>query len=549
MIKVSVYLSTVQCLVVECFTPTDSNAANGSAHHDSKPLGVQAKVSDSGNTPHRQTGKGSSPSLHPHPSPSGEGIQPPVNTPRFATTNSHSEDVGDALAIFVQNLDGRPLSDSIWAPKIRSSPLGGDRTPSRNLTPTWLVHPNPAINESFSRMTFRVADLDNRGANNIIGEHNVRPSRYSEGSSSPSPVSVPTKRELTPSNGHDSSPVSVLGLNKTTPTLTFRNGDDEVSPVSGPGPIKSTNTYKIGHDEVIVEDGLGVKAANTSTNGIHEGITESSSPLPPHLRRTAKIRRPTGTVSSNNPEDEGEHTETNHSSDIHPVMQPENAGNHPKPMTMNTVEVPITSPSSPIQQALVSNPTSGVGAMARNVSSSATADQGVVTSDGSGTIDEDFNRLEASGFLSAENVVILQRIRERLSGSEAQETPLDNCLPAKTSKDSAHPDILTKTDENRTSMNATETIDQVPSKACVTGVSRSLQGQTNSKDESIIRPASTTVTPASKAVAGRKISQSILTEDSENRENLNYFTSWGKREVRASPRKYLSQICLIIPFD
>ena len=58
-------------------------------------------------------------------------------------------------------MKGVPLSESIWAPKHlphQQSLLKGPRTPSRDLTPIKAVEPNPAINDTFTRMSFKAAD-------------------------------------------------------------------------------------------------------------------------------------------------------------------------------------------------------------------------------------------------------------------------------------------------------------------------------------------------------------------------------------------------------
>ena len=106
------------------------------------------------------------------PSPPRQGLLPPHNTPRTAPASPHrilslndSPDqhpsvVGEAIYEYVQGMKGLPLSESIWAPKHvphQRSLLRGPRMPSTDLTPVKLVEPNPAINDTFPRMSFKAA--------------------------------------------------------------------------------------------------------------------------------------------------------------------------------------------------------------------------------------------------------------------------------------------------------------------------------------------------------------------------------------------------------
>lgn len=184
-------------------TPAESGIDTGEFPPLSNAMDVPSVVLRGDHAP-TQSPESSSPTSHPHPSPSISGLRAPVNSPQvhasslqFAPGNTHNEDVGAALAWFVQNLEGRSLNESMWAPKnakYAPSPLRGSRVPSSNvvlpgasgscapskdLTPVNVVQPNSAINDSFSRMTFRAADSDRRVSDHIIGERNVRPSTAS----------------------------------------------------------------------------------------------------------------------------------------------------------------------------------------------------------------------------------------------------------------------------------------------------------------------------------------------------------------------------------
>ena len=117
------------------------------------------------------------------PSPYLAGLKAPHNTPKTAASsprltagNTHNEDVAEALSDYVSTLDGRPLSDSMWAPGsagYKSSKLSGQRSTS-NLSPVKFVEPNPAINDTFDRMSFKAADPDDNISKNLIGDHNTK---------------------------------------------------------------------------------------------------------------------------------------------------------------------------------------------------------------------------------------------------------------------------------------------------------------------------------------------------------------------------------------
>ena len=123
-----------------------------------------------------------SPEAHPKPSPHVSGLKAPFNTPktaasspRLAAMNSHNEDVAEAFSEYVNTVDSRPLSESMWAPsaRYRSSTLGGARS-SKVLTPVKAVEPNPAINDTFDRMSFKAADPNHKIGENLIGERFTR---------------------------------------------------------------------------------------------------------------------------------------------------------------------------------------------------------------------------------------------------------------------------------------------------------------------------------------------------------------------------------------
>lgn len=126
--------------------------------------------------------------VHPIASPHVSGLRAPQNTPHTrpssphimpAHLRTHNEEVGLALSDFVNNMeDGKPLSESYWAPAnvaARAAAALDSRPASRNLIPTNIVKPNPAINDTFDRMSFRAADFDSKVGNNIFGDRISRP--------------------------------------------------------------------------------------------------------------------------------------------------------------------------------------------------------------------------------------------------------------------------------------------------------------------------------------------------------------------------------------
>lgn len=83
---------------------------------------------------------------------------------------TNNEDVSEALYDYFTNLQGmKPLSESIWAPKniqatrqrsLLNGPRMPPRTPAPNMTAVSVVQPNPDINDTFTRLSFKAADHD-----------------------------------------------------------------------------------------------------------------------------------------------------------------------------------------------------------------------------------------------------------------------------------------------------------------------------------------------------------------------------------------------------
>ena len=120
-----------------------------------------------------------SPEPHPTASPHISGLRAPYNTPktaasspRLTATEIHNQNVADAFYDYVNAMEGRPLSESIWAPanaRHKPSMPHGARS-ARVLTPIKAVQPNPDTNETFTRMTFKAADPIDTVGKNLIGD-------------------------------------------------------------------------------------------------------------------------------------------------------------------------------------------------------------------------------------------------------------------------------------------------------------------------------------------------------------------------------------------
>ena len=249
--------------------------------HDSK-----YNESDGSTTPPHATLAGqdythlTSPEAHPRPSPHISGLTAPHNTPktaasspRLAAAHTHNEDVAEAFSDFVNTMEGRPLSASMWAPgsaRYKPSVLSGARS-TRVLTPTKAVEPNPAINDTFPRMSFRAADPDHKVGENLIGDRITQPLF-----SKPPPSSVNKPAVLTEKNHGDRA-------SNTQRNPQAGSNEDFERPI---------------HTDTIQELASKIKGANMKDSGISAHIIsvekENQVPLtskvnvPPHLRASRR---------------------------------------------------------------------------------------------------------------------------------------------------------------------------------------------------------------------------------------------------------------------
>ena len=161
---------------------TDEDVSNGAAGDRTAPIDIPKTRSNHSTTPNHNSP--ASPSHHLMTSPPVSGVRPPQNTPKTTpasprmiparTYDDELAEVSHVISTIVGTLNTKPLCESIWAPKTSEyhrSSLGAFGTPSRDLTPVRVVEADPAINDSFTRMSFKAADSDHEIGRPLIGEH------------------------------------------------------------------------------------------------------------------------------------------------------------------------------------------------------------------------------------------------------------------------------------------------------------------------------------------------------------------------------------------
>ena len=172
------FLSTMRSRAAFSQNPilTDNGEVERAAPSPGPINGLQRHGGDESTTPARHsppTDDSPPHNFQPRPSPSPCGLLPPNNTPLTAPVSpkpvakdkespiQNPTAVGEALYDYVQSIEGVPLSESMWAPKTafhRPSFLKEPRAASRELTPIKAVEPNPDINDTSTRMSFKAAD-------------------------------------------------------------------------------------------------------------------------------------------------------------------------------------------------------------------------------------------------------------------------------------------------------------------------------------------------------------------------------------------------------
>lgn len=166
-------------------------------------------------------------------------------------------------------MEGRPLSESMWAPasaRHKSSLLAGPRS-ARLFTPIKAVVPNPAINDNFDRMTFKAADPDHNVDKNLIGDHVTR-SLFS-----------------------DAPPSSVIELSTLADKIHKDAANhDQVKPEAANDEGLESLAHTKSVDKGQVEQGGAVSEDTSNSAHINQVGKENNAPstsqayLPPHLR-------------------------------------------------------------------------------------------------------------------------------------------------------------------------------------------------------------------------------------------------------------------------
>lgn len=263
--------------------------------------------SDGATTPPHATISGqdnhhlTSPEAHPKPSPHFSGLRAPFNTPktaasspRLAAANTHNEDVADAFSQYVNTVSSRPLSESMWAPgsaRYRTSTLSGARS-ANALTPIKAVEHNPAINDTFDRMSFKAADPNHKIGENLIGDRVTRSATSEPPDSFANHLSV-----LTDKTHEEEVDDAVQGkLEKAS--------DESLAIQARTETVEKVQKVHFKSDRLSKKD----PTATLSTEGVGKENAALSTPkadLPPHLRATRISSRTPITTETKMPRFEG----------------------------------------------------------------------------------------------------------------------------------------------------------------------------------------------------------------------------------------------------
>ena len=484
---------------------------NGFADHVTQPVDIPSpKESSHDSTPSRNS------PASPITSPHARGIWAPNNTPKtnpaspfVGPAQTHDEDVGYALADFVKTMEGKPLSQSMWAPKPGSyehSLLSGARVRSRDLTPTKVVDANPAINDSFARMSFKAADSDDKEGNNLTVERNASAS----------------------------SPNCAKGQ-PTTALSTTQKLEADLVPMFDRGSVKAPHSaakyYALADDE----DGTISPAAPSARS---KADAKEPTPTKPVEKETVT---PPKAVSGVPPHLKGGHTPqsfTDKAKDlVSQMFTTASKVSHPDALETTLTSPPASHPKTPSSK--------GPGEKTADIASPS---QPPTTPVQDGLIST-LKALELSGSLGPEEQAILKELTERvLSRSISQHTmtatPAEKAAsPADTPAEPSLPsDFLSKwatkpKESSQTSSGvspkATEATSPSPSKD--TAPTGSVSGDVDAARESL----KSTAAPlgASKVVLAKS------GEDLEDREHKTYFNNWPKLEQRDRPGTFTSLFC------
>ena len=436
-----------------------------------------------------------SPLLQPQTSSYVQGIAPPVNTPQTRASSpritTHNEDVGDALAIFVQNMEGRSLADSMWAPrngKYQPPVPSKLRPESRNLTP---------VNESFSRMTFRIADSDVQDSSSLPKlslEKTRSKSPQSDGSitRTQSTTLIEPQPQVVVNSDTDYSPLPL----KTTKILPHMRGRINATYPSVRSQAKEPQ------DNMQAVNPQSPKESTAALEALHPGGTTQSTQLQLASKPQQKVASPSIVVKSK--------TVSEPIQDLLDHIAKVKCSGH-----LNTEDV------ARIQTIVLLREASGF-LQIDSLSTDSAGDQANTGADfrvraeldvkrDNGSKDPSFDGAGEDG--SGEDIM-------KSHTSQGADVNTDDALSAS----SAAP--ITVSQAPHTSLPVKKTID-------------STAGSISSK------VAHTHVSMTPKRVQNATTATIASSKGLEDREHSLYFSSWGKQEVRAKPGKHGSTDTLL----
>ena len=224
-----------------------------------------------------------SPEAQPKPSPHFSGLRAPTNTPKTAASsprltaaNNHNEDVAEAFSDYINRAISRPLSESMWAPgfaRYKPSTLGGARS-TNVLTPIKAVEPNPIINDTFDRMSFKAADSNHKISESLIGDHVTQSL-----SSKPLPSLIKQLPSLADMKTQGPE------VNELVQAKFEKASDGDFKPFAHTETAVNVQSSQIKADRVSKED-LADSAPNDGVGKENDAPSTPKANLPPHLWAT-----------------------------------------------------------------------------------------------------------------------------------------------------------------------------------------------------------------------------------------------------------------------
>ena len=499
---------------------TDEDVSNGAAGDRTAPIDIPKTRSSHSTTPNRNSP--ASPSHHPMTSPPVSGVRPPQNTPKTTpasprviparTYDDELAEVSHVISTIVGTMDTKPLWQSMWAPKsseYHRSSLGAFSTPSRDLTPVSVVEANPAINDSFTRMSFKAADSDHEIGRSLIGEHLYKPSPSKSASTQKKGISSGSQKledenvpmadrgvVKAPHSADDGSPVLKADENKVR-FQVFPPSPETFEPVTfSDSTQKKSAAYPSGHTH-----SRGGSARNYS--------------IPPRVRATSHSPQAT---SGSNTESEG------------PGTKPPTTVSAPQPTSEGSQKNPPTSVHNhratipPSQQM----PTTSTET---NIHSTKSIDLGF--DDYLVTV---LQKLDSIGSLKPEESALLADLASRILCRTVGVEPSEVSKPASKTGDMDLPNKF---------------LDKWASKPKNTKENASLPPRaTGAPSNATVKPGAD---PAAVSQPTRTLSQSIeasqrpplaakttnvaakADEDTEDREHKTFFNAWPQLEQRGRP--------------